>query len=209
VKDTATRTWHGWIEPASGDAKVLGLDGYHFSNEDVVTVSDSGAVEFSFTTRAWTPNVQQVDLSPILPGPRAVFPNGVYAIVSGGPGARFHVLGAGNFTFALGDLDGGRLLSFDNGNIEVELVAEPFAASAAGEADFPSLAMGPAGRAAMVWQEFLGERDRLASRVMYFVRRRLTTARARCTSSGPRRWTGIGIYTNGVRPLRHGVPSSG
>ena len=58
VKDSTTRTWHGWIEPASGDAKVLSLDGYHFSNEDQLTVSDSGASEFSFTTRAWTPNVQ-------------------------------------------------------------------------------------------------------------------------------------------------------
>ncbi len=164
VKDGATRTWHGWMEPTSGDAKVLSLEGYHFSNEDQITVSDSGAAEFSFTTRAWTPNVQQVDLSPILPGPRAVFPNGVYAVVSGGAATRFHVLGAGNFTFALGDLDGGRQLSFENGNVEVELVAEPFAASTAGEADFPSLAMGPGGRAAMVWQEFLGERDRLAVR---------------------------------------------
>ena len=167
VKDNATRTWHGWVEPASGDAKVLGLEGYHFSNEDQVTVSDSGASEFSFTTRAWAPNVQQVDLTPILPGPRAVFPNGIYAVVTGGPSARFHVLGAGNFTFTLGDLDGGKQLSFESGNVEVELVAQPFAASAAsaaGEADFPSLALGTSGRVAMVWQEFMGERDRLASR---------------------------------------------
>ena len=164
IKDNATRTWHGWIEGVSGDAKVLGLAGYHFSNEDQVTVSDSGAQEFSFTTRAWTPSVQQVDLTPVLPGPRAVFPNGVYAVVTGGPAARFHVLGADNFTFSLGDLEGGKQLTFENGNVEVEAVAQPFAASTAGEADFPALAMGPAGRGAVVWQEFGGEHDRLATR---------------------------------------------
>jgi hypothetical protein len=37
VTDTAARTWRGWVEPVSGDAKVLGLSGYHFQNEDQVT----------------------------------------------------------------------------------------------------------------------------------------------------------------------------
>ena len=91
ITDTAARNWRGWMEPASADARVLALAGYHFSNEDQVTTSDSGASEFSFSTRAWTPNVQQVDLSPVLPGPRAVFPNGIYATVSGAGAARFHV----------------------------------------------------------------------------------------------------------------------
>jgi hypothetical protein len=112
VTDAAARTWRGWIEPVSGNAKVLGLAGYHFQNEDQVTRADSGAAEFSFTSRAWTPNVQQVDLSPVLPGPRAVFPNGVYAAVTGSPEARFHVLGAGNFTFSLGDLANRRATVF-------------------------------------------------------------------------------------------------
>ena len=169
ITDTAGRNWRGWIEPASGDARVLGLSGYHFSNEDQVTTSDSGASEFSFTTRAWTPNVQQVDLSPVLPGPRAVFPNGIYASVSGSAGARFHVFGAGDFTFPLADLEARRHLSFDSGNIEVEEVARPFALSnsagaAPGEADYPAVAADAGGRAAVVWQEFRDGRDRLLTR---------------------------------------------
>ena len=164
VTDTVARTWKGWIEPVSGDAKVLGLTGYHFQNEDQVTTSDSGAAEFSFTSRAWTPNVQQVDLSPVLPGPRAVFPNGVCATVTGSPEARFHVLGAGNFTFSLGDLSNRGQLSFETGNIEVELAPNPIAASAAGEADYPSVAAGPQGRVALAWQDFSGERDRIVTR---------------------------------------------
>lgn len=168
ITDTAGRTWRGWIEPASGDARVLGLSGYHFSNEDQVTKSDSGASEFSFATRAWTPNVQQVDLSPVLPGPRAVFPNGIYASIGGSAAARFHVFGAGDFTFSLADLDARRQLSFDNGNIEVEEAPHPFAlgqsAAAAGEADFPSLAADNAGHVTVVWQEFAGDRDRLVTR---------------------------------------------
>jgi hypothetical protein len=164
ITDTATRAWRGWIEPISEDAKVLGLAGYHFQNEDRVTTSDSGAAEFSFSTRAWTPNTQQVDLSPVLPGPRAVFPNGVYALVTGGPSARFRVLGAGTFTFSLTDLANRKQLSFDNGNIQVELAAYPFTASSEGEADFPSIAAGPAGRVAVAWQEFLGDRDRIVLR---------------------------------------------
>lgn len=164
VTDSATRVWRGWIEPVSGDAKVLSLSGFHFQNEDQVTTSDSGAAEFSFTSRAWTPNVQQVDLSPVLPGPRAVFPNGVYAEVTGSPQARFHVLGAGNFTFSLADLANRKQLSFENGNIEVELAPHAVAASASGEADFPSVAVGPLGRVAVAWQAFAGERDRIVSR---------------------------------------------
>ncbi|MGA2132099.1 MAG: hypothetical protein ABSH50_07405 [Bryobacteraceae bacterium] len=164
VTDTATRTWRGWIEPVSEDARVIGVAGYHFQNEDQITTSDSGAAEFSFSTRAWTPYVQQVDLSPVLPGPRAVFPNGAYATVAGSPAARFHVLGAGNFTFALGDLANRKQLTFDNGNIEVELSTYPFTASNAGEADFPAVAVGSAGRIAVAWQEFMGEQDRIVSR---------------------------------------------
>jgi len=164
ITDTAARNWRGWMEPASADARVLALAGYHFSNEDQVTTSDSGASEFSFSTRAWTPNVQQVDLSPVLPGPRAVFPNGIYATVSGAGAARFHVFGAGDFTFSLADLDARRQLSFDKGNIEVEEVARPFGLSTGGEADFPSIAADGAGHVAVVWQEFLGNRDRLVTR---------------------------------------------
>ncbi len=164
VTDSATRIWRGWIEPVSEDAKVLSLAGYHFQNEDQITASDSGAAEFSFSTRAWTPNVQQVDLSPVLPGPRAVFPNGIYAVVSGSMAARFHVLGAGNFTFSLGDLAARKQLTFDNGNIEVESAAYPFSASTANEADFPAVAAGPSGRVAVAWQEFMGERDRIVTR---------------------------------------------
>ncbi len=164
VTDNVTRMWHGWIEPVSDDAKVSALSGYHFQNEDQITTSDSGAAEFSFTTRAWTPNVQQVDLSPVLPGPRPVFPNGVYAVVTGSPAARFHVFGAGNFTFSLGDLADRKQISFENGNIEVELAAHPYAASDAGEADFPAMALGPSGRIALAWQEFMGDRDRLVTR---------------------------------------------
>jgi len=164
IIDSATRVWHGWVEPVSEDAKVIGLSGYHFQSEDRVATSDSGAAEFSFSTRAWTPNTQQVDLSPILPGPRAVFPNGVYATVTGSPSARFRVIGAGSFTFTLGDLANRKQLAFDNGNIEVELVPHPFAAGTLGEADFPALAIGPAGRVAIAWQEFMGDHDRVVAR---------------------------------------------
>lgn len=164
VTDTAARTWRGWIEPVSEDAKVLGISGYHFQNEDQITTADSGTAEFSFSTRAWTPSVQQVDLSPILSGPRAVFPNGVYAVVTGSDSARFHVLGAGNFTFSLGALANRRQLTFDNGNIEVETGTYPFAASKTGEADFSAVAVGPAGRVAIAWQEFTGEQDRIVMR---------------------------------------------
>ncbi|MGD0365249.1 MAG: hypothetical protein ABSC93_30565, partial [Bryobacteraceae bacterium] len=55
-------------------------------------------------------------------------------------------------------------LSIENGNIEVELAPNAMQASAAGEADFPSVASGPQGRVALAWQEFTGERDRVVSR---------------------------------------------
>ncbi len=174
VTDTATRIWHGYAETGAGGGSILALSGYHFQAEDVFSASDGGVREFTFSTRAWTPNVQQVDLSPVLPGPRPVFPNGIYLTVTGGPDAQFHIVAApntpGDFSFRLGDLESRKQLTFENGDIEVERVALPFALSApapqskSGEADFPSIALGPGQRIAVVWQEFLGDRDRILSR---------------------------------------------
>jgi len=174
VTDAAAKVWHGWVEPAAGGGKVLTLRPYRFQQDDVLRVAETGAREFAFTTRSWAPATQQTDLSPILPGPRAVFPNGYYAVVSGGSSAQFHVVAApgtaGDFTFRLGDLDDRKLLEFDKGNIQVEESAVPYALSEpaagfkGGEADFPALAIGPAGRIAVVWQEFTGDRDRIVSR---------------------------------------------
>jgi hypothetical protein len=166
VTDTATRVWRGSVEPAGGDAQVLALTGYHFQDDDALPLSDGGVRGFSFTSRAWTPSTQQVDLSPILPGPRAVFPNGVYVTVKGGAAARFHVVGIGpsDFFFTLGDLAGRKQLTFDKGNIEVEQAAVPFSLSSTGEADFPALAAGAGGRLAVAWQEFVTDHDRLVTR---------------------------------------------
>ncbi len=174
VTDNATRVWHGWVEAGAGGGTILALSGYHFQAEDFFGASDGGVREFTFSSRAWTPNVQQVDLSPVLPGPRPVFPNGIYLTVTGGPDAQFHLVAApgtaGDFSFRLGDLENRKQLTFENGNIEVERVALPFALSApaaqakAGEADFPAIAMGPDKRMAVIWQEFTGERDRILSR---------------------------------------------
>lgn len=174
VTDAAAKVWHGWVEPAAGGGKVLTLRPYRFQQDDVLRVAETGAREFAFTTRSWAPATQQTDLSPILPAPRAVFPNGYYAVVSGGSSAQFHVVAApgtaGDFTFRLGDLDDRKLLEFDKGNIQVEESAVPYALSEpaagfkGGEADFPALAIGPAGRIAVVWQEFTGDRDRIVSR---------------------------------------------
>jgi len=166
VTDTATRVWRGSVEPAGGDAQVLSLNGYHFQDDDALPLSEGGVRSFSLTSRAWTPSTQQVDLSPILPGPRAVFPNGIYVTVKGGAAARFHIVGTGaaDFFFSLGDLAARRQLTFDKGNIEVEQAAVPFSISSAGEADFPSLAAGANGRTAVAWQEFVTDHDRVVTR---------------------------------------------
>jgi hypothetical protein len=160
VTDKTEKTWRGRLETDSGDAQVISLAGYHFQPPDRVA-----GREWEFTTRPWVTAFQQVDLSPGRPGPRAVFPNGIYARVSGGAGARFRLeTGAGSFPFALGDLAGGRMVSFADGNIEIELVPTPAAlGNAGGEADFPSLAVAEA-RVAVAFQEYAGERDRIIVR---------------------------------------------
>jgi len=152
----------GRIEAASTGARVLGVEGLHFVLQDRAAPDGS----FSFATRSWAPQNQQTDLSPIIPGPRPVFPNGIYAVVSGPPDARFKVSGAGDFTFALSDLSNGRQLTFNDGDIQVELVPNTALVSERNEADFPSIARDAQGRLAIAWQEFLGERDRILVRDM-------------------------------------------
>src|SRR5207248_843782 len=137
VTDKLEKTWHGRLEPDSGDAKVISLAGYHFQQQDRVT-----GREWEFKTRVWeTPN-RQTDLSPGLPGPRTIFPNGIYARVSGSGGARFRLeTGAGSLPIALADLARRQMLTFADGNIEVELAPAPVKVSSEeGEADFPALA---------------------------------------------------------------------
>jgi hypothetical protein len=140
VKGTDAVNWKGRIEPASTGARVLGVEGLHFIQQDRAGRDGS----FSFTTRVWTPTNSQVDLSPVIPGPRTVFPNGVYAVVAGPPDARFKVSGAGDFTFALNDLAAGRQLNFNDGDIEVEAAPNATllsgrAGDKRGEADFRRL----------------------------------------------------------------------
>jgi hypothetical protein len=159
------KTWKGSIEPASAGAKVVAVHGMRFQDADEAKLLDGGSAQFSFGTRSWGPPVQQVDLSPVLAGPRSIFPNGIYAVLAGDEGARFRIRGVGDITFSLADLASRHRLSFESGEIEVESVAQPAALSAgSGEADFPSIALRPDGRVAVVWQEFSNERDRLLTR---------------------------------------------
>ena len=162
VTDKMEKTWRGRLESDSGDGKVISLAGYHFQQQDRI----SGR-EWEFKTRVWeTPN-RQIDLSPGLLGPRAIFPNGIYARVSGTAGARFRLeTGAGSFPIPLADLMNRRMLTFADGDIEVELAPAPVQANGnEGEADFPALAIHKDGRIAVAFQEFLGDRDRVALRI--------------------------------------------
>jgi hypothetical protein len=167
VTDSAAGAWKGRIEAASTGARVLAVEGLHFTQQD--RASNDG--NFSFATRSWEPANQQTDLSPIMSGPRAVFPNGVYAVVAGPPDAKFKVSGAGDFSFSLTELTGGRQLAFNKGNIQVELAANPALLSPAiagklGQADYPSIARSSQGAVAVIWQEFIDDRDRILIREM-------------------------------------------
>src|ERR1700753_1092715 len=71
VTATQAATWRGRIEAVSTGARVLGVEGVHFIQQDRASADGN----FSFSTRSWAPANQQTDLSPIIPGPRPVFPN--------------------------------------------------------------------------------------------------------------------------------------
>ena len=161
VTDKVGNTWSGTLEADSSGAEALSLRGYHFQPPDDIT-----GVRFSFATRPWVTTFQQVDLSPGRPGPRAVFPNGVYATVKGPSSARFRLaLDGAAHSFSLADLAGGKIVSFENGNVELQLVPAGQELSAAeGQADFPAIASGPSGKVAAAWQEFDRDRDRIVIR---------------------------------------------
>jgi hypothetical protein len=161
MKDDVEKTWRGRLEPESADAQVISVSGYQFFPSDHIN-----GHQWEFKTQRWvTPN-PSTDLSPGVPGPHPIFPSGMYARVSGGDGGRFRLeTGAGSFLIALADLTGRRKLTFADGNIEVETVPTPvLVTEEAGEADFPAIAINSAGRVAVAYQEFLGDRDRIEVR---------------------------------------------
>jgi len=186
VTDKDGRAWTGSLQPQSSDGEVVSLAGYHFEPPDRITNHS-----FQFTTRPWTPGFEQIDLSPALPGPRAVypygvsntrngsgfprreanplfvFPNGVYASVKGSASTRFRLrVGGDSYSFTLSELSLGKQASFAGGNIRVELVPNPWelTSSSSGEADYPALTTSPSGKMAVVWQEYAGDRDRIVLR---------------------------------------------
>src|SRR5580704_16414040 len=87
VTDKNGKSWEGTLEGESAGAEVIALAGYHFQPPD----STAAGGRFSFATRPWVAAFQQIDLSPARPGPRTVFPNGVYATVKGSASARFRL----------------------------------------------------------------------------------------------------------------------
>jgi hypothetical protein len=156
VTDKSGRLWSGSIEPDFPGAAVVSLAGFHFEAPDRIQ-----AHSFEFRSRPWNDNFYQVDLSPARPGPRAIFPNGVYAVLRSAPGAKYRLRVNGEtYSFT----PGGGVLA--GGNIEVERVPTAFELTSAGggEADFPALGAGSAARIAAVWQEYHGGRDRLVWR---------------------------------------------
>ena len=164
VNDKTGNTWTGSLEPVSSDARLISVQGYHFQPTDRADASGS----WKFETRAWTPPWPSNDLWAARPGPRPVFPNGVYANVEGSPSARFRLsLNQRSYSFELSDLADRKMLSLDGGNIEIEMAPTQIALSnGEGYADYAAIASGPSGRMAVAWQEYLQgqDRDRLVCR---------------------------------------------
>lgn len=157
------KNWSGRLEPESADAQIVSLTGYHFQPPDS---TDAAQHSWQFATRPWAPVFQQVDLSPARPGPRPVFPNGIYASVKGASAARFKLVSdTSAFSFSLADLSGQKLVTFADGNIELEEVpTQSLLSDNAAEADFPALAARAAGGLAVAWQEYSGDHDRVTVR---------------------------------------------
>lgn len=163
ITDQTGKVWTGRLQPEGGDARMVALKGYHFQPPDT---ADGASGAWKFQTRPWMANFQQVDLSPARPSPRAVFPNGIYATVKGSPSARFRLTEEGSsFSFSLADLAEHKLLTTAAGNIEIEQVPTPLDLSnPQRQADLPALAAGPSDRLALVFQEYVDNRDRVIVR---------------------------------------------
>src|SRR5262249_21389305 len=150
-------TYKGRIAGVSSDAKVLGISGYHFQADDSAAASG----EFAFATRTWGAPFVHVDLSPVRPGPRTIFPNGVYARLTGD---RFRAdLNGESIAFSRRNLP----RTVAGGDIEVSLVPTALALSeGSGNDDYPAIAATPDGNVAIVYQEYSGSADRLIIREM-------------------------------------------
>src|SRR5579859_1416908 len=113
VTDKEEKSWSGSLEPETSGAEIVAIEGYHFQPPDKVTAPGS----FSFVTKEWKPAFQSIDLSAARFGPRAIFPNGIYATVKGPASARFRLsIGSARHSFSLSDLAAGKVMPLENGN---------------------------------------------------------------------------------------------
>ena len=107
VTDTDAVNWKGRIEAASIWGSRIAVEGLHFTQQD--RASNDG--NFSFTTRSWAP-IRTTDRSESQsPGPASgVSQRHLRGGLRYSPDARFKVSGAGDFTFSIADLAGGKQL---------------------------------------------------------------------------------------------------
>jgi hypothetical protein len=175
LTDTASADWSGRVEVAGG--RLARLEGWHFPplagaaqsvppGQRAPRSRITGADTWEAESISTTPPNSQVDLSPVLPWPQPVWPQGIVLFLAGGAETavtvRFDKREPIRFTVA--ELqDGPR--SFLSGAVDVERMprAERVAGEA-GEADRPSIARAGGGGFWVAWQEYRAGNDRILLR---------------------------------------------
>jgi hypothetical protein len=146
LKDAASTDWSGTLEVRQG--RLEKLEGWHFPplpgpNQTgprcQITGPDSWEAQ-SLLGRV--PNVH-VDLSPVLPAPRPVWPIGLLVFLTGDSRTELNLRFKHHesVSVSLGELDRGPA-QFRDGAIEIERLPELYRIGGdAGEADYPSIAV--------------------------------------------------------------------
>ena len=169
LKDATSTDWSGTLEVTEG--RLEKLEGWHFpplpgpnqaGPRCQITGPDSWEAQ---SLLGQVPNVH-VDLSPVLPAPRPVWPVGILVFLTGDSRTKLNLRFKHHesVSLSLGELDRGPA-QFRDGAIEIERLPELHRIGGdAGEADYPSIAVTRSGTVWVAWQEYRGGSERVLAR---------------------------------------------
>jgi len=178
LNDRASTDWSGELEVSGG--RLEKLEGWHFPFVPTGAAQPTPPAQPSRITGAnsWEAHslpgpgpTNHVDLSPILPTPRPVWPLGLLVFLNGDAQTRLTLKFRKHepVSFTVGQLEQAAA-QFQDGAVEAErlpqvhrVASEPESGQS-GEADYPSVAVARDGAVWVAWQEYRSGSDRVRAR---------------------------------------------